>query len=279
MSQAPTIQLPRSLARPDYTEVSKAALQSIAPELADVPLGYIRWSLRLQQAQMTEGLNALVPSHTPNYLPKTHLPSHLTIPLHHSYPSSVAPAYPTHALAVSSGFDPTNSEPYALIIPIHSLVLIAHCARLPTLPFDGSVCHESPSRVRIPVITIVLPSPRGFPILLKFLYTHSLESVLRSLVSLPSAQQSLGLSHETVLQIMNSPSTLRQLAQDHCERSNYNMQMLTTQAAHVKDFWPDVVALGVNDMALWDTLDLAWEVVLGAMNICAWTVDGSMMIP
>ncbi|THU97501.1 hypothetical protein K435DRAFT_796447 [Dendrothele bispora CBS 962.96] len=271
-SNHPTLQLPRKLARPEYTEVSKAAIVSAAPELANVPPEYIRQLLRPKEAEMTAGLNALAPSHVPNYLPKTHLPSHLAIPLRHSSSSSsVAPAYPTHALAVYSSRS-NSPDSQALIIPIHSLVLAAHCARLPSLPSSARYESSSSSRVQIPVIPISLPSPHAFPIIRKFLYTHSLESVLRSLVPLPSSHHYpflQSLSRETVRQTMNSHSTLHQLAKHLCEHSNYNMQTLTTHAAHVKDFWQDVVALGVNDVALWDTLDLAWEVVLGAMNICA----------
>jgi len=40
-------------------------------------------------------------------------------------------------------------------------------------------------------------------------------------------------------------------------------------AGHVKELWQDMVALGLNDPELWDTLDLAWEIVLGALNLAA----------
>ncbi|THU75725.1 hypothetical protein K435DRAFT_974716 [Dendrothele bispora CBS 962.96] len=274
-SNHPTLQLPRKLARPGDTEVSKAAIMSVAPELANVPLEYIRQILGSKEAEMTAGLKALEPSHIPEYLPKIHLPSHLAISLPQSSPSSsVVPAYPTHALAVYSSRSNSPDSDQALIIPIHSLVLAAHCASLPTGSLSLSKPYESSSSspVQIPVVPISLPSPHVFPIICKFLYTHSLESVLRSLVPLPSPDHYPFLqspSRETVRQMMNSHSTLSQLAKHLCEHTNYNMRTLTTDAAHVKDVWQDVVALGVNDVALWDALDFAWEIVLGAMNICA----------
>ncbi|KAK7442023.1 hypothetical protein VKT23_016300 [Stygiomarasmius scandens] len=259
---SPTVQLPRKLARPEYAEVSSSAIMAAAPELASVPPEYIRQLLRPKEAEMHAGLNALAPSHIPNSLPKSHLPSHLTIPLRH-VSSAVPPTYPTHALAVYSSRSSSDSQ--ALIIPVHSLVLAAHCARLPILPKSSP--YESSSRVQIPVIPVSLPSPHAFPIIRKFLYTHSLESVLKSLIPVPSNLQSL--SRETVRATMASHSTLHQLAKYLCEASHYNMQTLTTHAAHVKDFWQDIVSLGIHDMALWDTLDLAWEIVLAALNICA----------
>ncbi|EEB98437.1 hypothetical protein MPER_02052 [Moniliophthora perniciosa FA553] len=36
-----------------------------------------------------------------------------------------------------------------------------------------------------------------------------------------------------------------------------------------RDVWQDMVALGLHDPELWDTIDLAWEVILGALNLAA----------
>jgi hypothetical protein len=38
---------------------------------------------------------------------------------------------------------------------------------------------------------------------------------------------------------------------------------------HVKEVWQDMVALGLYDPQLWDAIDLAWEVILGALNLAA----------
>ena len=42
----PAIQLPRTLARPAFLEVSHEAIVAVAPELANVPTEYIRRGLR-----------------------------------------------------------------------------------------------------------------------------------------------------------------------------------------------------------------------------------------
>jgi hypothetical protein len=54
-----------------------------------------------------------------------------------------------------------------------------------------------------------------------------------------------------------------------CSSAGSSLQILTTHAAHVKELWQDMVALGLYDPELWDTVDLAWEVVLGALNLAA----------
>ena len=42
MPAPPSLQLPRNLARPAFTEVDRNAITAIAPELANVPFEYIR---------------------------------------------------------------------------------------------------------------------------------------------------------------------------------------------------------------------------------------------
>lgn len=41
-SAPPNLQLPRNLARPAFAEVERSAIAAIAPELASVPMEYIR---------------------------------------------------------------------------------------------------------------------------------------------------------------------------------------------------------------------------------------------
>lgn len=45
---SPAINLPRSLQRPEFREVDKNRVNALAPELADVPLEYIRKHLASQ---------------------------------------------------------------------------------------------------------------------------------------------------------------------------------------------------------------------------------------
>jgi hypothetical protein len=57
------------------------------------------------------------------------------------------------------------------------------------------------------------------------------------------------------------------LASHLCASAGGNLSALMSHAGHVKELWQDMVARGMYDASLWDALDLAWEVVLGALNL------------
>ncbi|KAJ6565611.1 hypothetical protein DFH09DRAFT_1363786 [Mycena vulgaris] len=76
-------------------------------------------------------------------------------------------------------------------------------------------------------------------------------------------------SRPTLLATLASPPALHALASHLCAASASNPSALMGHAGHVKELWQEMVALGVYDAELWDALDLAWEVVLGALNLAA----------
>ncbi|KAE9405574.1 hypothetical protein BT96DRAFT_916049 [Gymnopus androsaceus JB14] len=193
-------------------------------------------------------------------MPKSHLPPSLSIPLR-APPSRVTPTYPTHVLAVSSSRSSHDSQ--AIMVPVHSLVLAAQCARFPELRTPSMPVSHT---LTLPVIPIAVPSPAAFTVLRSFMYDHRLDSVLKALFPLP-ANFLANLSHSTVRATMTSGQVLHQLSLYLCEASKYDLQTLTKHTAHVKDLWQDMVTLGLFDTELWDTIDLAWEIVLGAMNL------------
>jgi hypothetical protein len=47
----------------------------------------------------------------------------------------------------------------------------------------------------------------------------------------------------------------------------YTIQTLLAQAMTINGLWRNVCALGVFDLGLWDSMDVAWEVVLNALAI------------
>ncbi|KAF5384075.1 hypothetical protein D9615_003424 [Tricholomella constricta] len=258
---SPAVQLPRTLARPPFVEVSRDAIIAASPELASVPVEYIRRGLRPRANEMLAGISALAPSHMPSSMPRSRLPSSLTIPLRTT--SAAQPSYPTHILAVSSSKNPSDQ---AMMFPVHSLVLASHCAQLPRLPPSHQQPH-SPT-VHLPVLPLSIPSPAAFAVLHSFMYHHRLEAVLKALFPMPSGFLQ-SVSHEAVLGALASGSTLHQLSSYLCASASGNLSTLTTHTAHVKELWQDMAALGLHDPELWDTLDLAWEVVLGALNLAA----------
>ncbi|KAF8624670.1 hypothetical protein AX17_007001 [Amanita inopinata Kibby_2008] len=261
--QNSAVKLPRNLARPAFVDISRDAIAAVAPELENVPTEYIRRGLRPKANLMLAGIAAMPSSHMPSVVPRSHLPHSLSVPVRAT--SSEQPELPTHVLALSSSTSSSNDQ--IRLFPVHSLVLASHCARLPRLP-PSQAGASSSTQVMLPVLPMSLPSPAAFTILHQFMYHHRLDTVLKALFPLPSNFLQ-SLSHHTVQATLASEPTLRQLSAYLCSSASSNLQTLTSHAAHVKELWQDMAALGLYDPELWDTIDLAWEIVLGALNLAA----------
>ncbi|TFY74241.1 hypothetical protein EWM64_g9771, partial [Hericium alpestre] len=87
----PSVQLPRTLSRPAYAEVSPDVLAAIDPGLAQVPPEFARRSLHGRGDEMLASISAL---QIPRSVPKSRLPSSFEVAL----PYTASP--PTHILAV-----------------------------------------------------------------------------------------------------------------------------------------------------------------------------------
>lgn len=284
------VQLPRTLQRPSYSEVSRDQIAAVAPELVDVPAEYIRRSICAKTNQyvfvqirsqklskinlafrMLAGISALSKSHLPVTIPKSHLRHNtpLTVPIRTS-PSQPTPSYPTHFLALSTNTkSQTSSSDQLPLVPTHSLVLAAHCAALPRMP--ASTPQPQGSTVTIPVLPLAVPSPQAFQTLHQFLYTHNVATLLHSLLpSLPSTFLAT-LSSSTIHATLASGPKLHQLS-SHClsnAQHGQPTQILMGHAHHITALWRNVIALGVHDKDLWDAIDLAWEIILGSLNLAA----------
>ncbi|KAF7439797.1 hypothetical protein PC9H_000133 [Pleurotus ostreatus] len=264
-----SVQLPRTLARPPFADISREALTAASPELANVPSEYIRRRLRDTAPQMMAGIASLAPSHLPSTLPRSHLPSSLSIPIRSQSSHSTQPSYPTHILAIAPSKPSSSHSADALtIVPTHALVLASQCALLPRFPASSSANPGSP-QIQLPVIPVSLPSPAAFQLLHPFLYTHNLGALLASLLPMPQGfVQAPGFGGDHVKHVLGSGQKLHELSVYLCQVS-HSLSALTSHAAHIKELWQDCVALGIYDVELWDAMDLAWEVVLGAMNLAA----------
>lgn len=265
------VQLPRTLQRPSYSEVSRDQIAAVALELIDVPAEYIRRSVFGRAPQMLAGISALSKSHLPLTISKSHLRHNapLTVPIRLS-PSQQAPTFPTHFLALSTNSKSQTSISDQLpLIPTHSLVLAAYCASLPRMPPSNPQAYGN--TITIPILPLAVPSPQAFPTLHQFLYTHNLAGLLSSLLpSLPSTFLST-LSSSVIHSTLASGPKLHQLSA-HClsnSQHGYPTQILMGHAHHITALWRNAIALGVHDKDLWDVIDLAWEIVLGSLNLAA----------
>lgn len=211
---------------------------------------------------MLAGISALSSSYLPTTMPKSHVPHTMSIPIR-ALASPAQPTYPTHVLAIASSKSSANE--HVFLFPVHNIVIAAQCSSISRLPPSSP---PSAGTLHVPVLPMTLPSPAAFKVLHAYLYNHSLEGVMKSLFPLPSGFVH-GLSHHTVQSTLASGSSLHQLSSYLCSSSGSSLQVLTSHAAHVKELWQDMVALGLHDPELWDAVDLAWEVILGALNLAA----------
>ncbi|KAJ6565521.1 hypothetical protein DFH09DRAFT_467038 [Mycena vulgaris] len=169
------------------------------------------------------------------------------------------------------------SYPMHAIFPVHAVVLAAHCAKLPRLSPSVPAGSSRTASATLHVLPLTLPSPHAFAILHAFTYTHRLAPALAALLTLPAFLASFSyhgrsgeeLTHPTLLATLASPPALHALAAHLCAASSSDLAALIRHAGHVKELWQDMVPLGVSDPELWDALDLAWEVVLGVLNLAA----------
>ncbi|KAJ7430166.1 hypothetical protein FB451DRAFT_966695, partial [Mycena latifolia] len=268
---------PRTLPRPTFTDISRDAIAAAAPELAAVPTQFIQHGLGARLPQLKAGIAALAPSHLPSSLPRSGLPSTLTIPLRAPLAGAPAPpSYPTHVLAIAAAIKgtPPPDAPSA-IFPVHAIILAAHCAKIPRLPPHPQPRASPSAAVTLPVLPLTLPSPQAFCILHAFMYTRHLDAALASLLPMPPAfLESLSSSGSdaptpavVIAAALNTPAVRYTLASHLCASSGGNLSSLLAHAGHVKELWKDMVALGMYEPALWDLLDLAWEVVQGAIDL------------
>ncbi|KAI9458528.1 hypothetical protein HD554DRAFT_2029598 [Boletus coccyginus] len=260
------VQLPRTLQRPPYADIPTQNIIAVAPELAGVAIEYVRRGLRVQASQMLGGISALSPSHLPSSMPRSQLQQtrSLTIPLR---ATSHTPSLPTHVLALSRS---SSQDSSVLLVPSHAVVLASQCASLPRLPPSTVSGHPNATvSVTLPVLPISVPSPAAFAPLHTFLYTHSVAQLLSTLVpAVPSTFLSTLTSPQAVRGTLTSGPALHRLSA-HLLSSAPGMAALTNVAQNIAAVWRNAVALGVHDPDLWDCLDLAWEIVLGAMNLSA----------
>ncbi|OCH88738.1 hypothetical protein OBBRIDRAFT_733931 [Obba rivulosa] len=289
--QAPALQLPRRLARPQFEEVSRDAIVALEPDLADVPMEYIRKHLAGQANGMITALNLL---NIPSSLPSARLPRVIDVPVRPSASMPASDAFPTHILALSSSRAPsapttptqmsyfqqimgiTGPDPSPTTVPlfaVHALVLTAHCTLLPSLRPTRPTVRGS--NLPLPVIPLTVPSVETFHLLHAYLHTRRADQLLKSLLpslasGLPS--QSASTSTTTSYTAQFTQERLVRLAQALVQTAAQQggaggaLSGLMMHTRVVNGLWRNACALGVFDPELWGVMDIAWEVVLMALN-------------
>jgi hypothetical protein len=183
---------------------------------------------------------------------KDSLPKELAIVVH-----DLSSALPTHMMAIYSPETAGGAKKRKVtLVPGHSIILASHCAKLP--PFSSSCPlpddENNPQEMTIPIVPLCLPSPETYPHLSSFLYTKRTDLLLQSLLPDHPPNQ---LEKDRV-QLLSFATKLAE---------KFTPQLLLKHTMIVHGLWRDVCALGVFDDNLWDSMDLAWEVLLTAIAI------------
>ncbi|KAJ2919227.1 hypothetical protein MD484_g1257, partial [Candolleomyces efflorescens] len=244
------IKIPIALHRPEYTEVSKAALAAVDPSWEHIAPEYIREKLETLSLSMVDNFYS-----APMNLPKDALPESVEVLLKN--PQGIPPS---HLLAVCSATVPPGATSRKMTIyPIHNALLAAHCSRLP--PYVHGKAKPTRSAdglsINLPVRPLALPAPEAFVPLMTYLYTkntlHLLEHIFRERLHQFSE--------------LNQKEMINHLGTRFGRENTY--QGLMQRVISISGLWHNACALGIFDDGLWDTLDLAWDILMEAFNVAA----------
>ncbi len=118
--------------------------------------------------------------------------------------------------------------------------------------------------IRVPVFPIGIPHPETFSPLLHFLYSKNQTKLIMDLVALPPPPM-----------LFDDPNQLVEYANRLA--LTYTEVALVQFSARVHGLWQNACGFSIDNMQLWDTLDLLWEVLLTALAIA--TGQPQLMIP
>ncbi|CCM05637.1 uncharacterized protein FIBRA_07866 [Fibroporia radiculosa] len=285
-----TLHLPRHLARPAFTDVSRDAIRAVEKDLADTPVPYVRQHLAGQAEQMRAAHSLLI---YPDTLPRARLASSLDVSIRPASGHLSTLALPTHMLAISSSrtspsapntptaasfLSQASSASTVSLFPVYALVLAAHCALLPPLPRAHTSTNRSVT-VTLPVVPLTVPSAETFGLLYEFLHTQRADTLLAaflpSLAAMLPPKPTAGtsstagkpmyaaqFSNESLLRLAHA---LASSAASHAGPQGA-LTALMGLTRRINGVWRNACALGVFDAELWGVMDVAWEIVLAAMT-------------
>jgi hypothetical protein len=189
---------------------------------------------------------------------KNSLPKELTVMV-----NDFSSDMPTHMLAVYSRQCSASPNPTrrVMLFPTHNIVMAVHCAHLPMLPKSTATEPDSVGQMILPVVPLCVPSPETFSQLSAYLYTKDASHLLAML--LPTATQ----TPTSVLPLNELLDADAQKLQQFSSklRATYTPHALLAYAMTINGLWRNVCALGIFDAQLWEILDLAWGLVIGAL--------------
>ncbi|CED83489.1 hypothetical protein [Phaffia rhodozyma] len=232
--------LPLYLPRPDRpANIDIGAIKGLDPE---VPLDYLLEKLSERGPELLR--TALSCSLSDRRIVQSPLPSIMTFDIP---PNVTSDVLPTHMLAIRPTAIPSNdlATPTGTLLPVHAIIYQASCAHVPPFPSFEYLPVD-----QLPVVSIALPSPNQFPLINNFLYTQRPDDLLEKLLNVLEPTR---------------PSGRTGLMNDMANRLGKNDLM--DRIAVIHGTWENMCALGIADSALWRTMDIAWEILVGSLAL------------
>lgn len=201
---------------------------------------------------------------------------------------------PTHVLAIHSNHAGPEEE-NGLLIPCHAMLYVLQCVSLPrfgesTVTMDG--IHDKSSQQSFPVVPILVPRPKEFVHVHRFIYTRDAASLLAELLPMQQilihtkqrrvqdqfASASLGASTtygSSLASFTNSILSFHESMQlfQYESASQQAIEFLSEQPVHdlftiayrINAIWANGVAIGFIDTSFWKALQTGWTLVITAL--------------
>lgn len=166
---------------------------------------------------------------------------------------------PTHLLAVYGKAECTGGQQYSMsLFPAHNIVLSAHCANMPNLPFTSpSPPSQSGGPIQLPVVPMALPHPSSYGHIHQYLYTKDRVAFIASLLpSLPPQAVFRGSSSATTHYARDLATTL-------------STQRILALLRNAHGVYRNMCALDVQEDVMWALLNVAWEILLTSLALGA----------
>ncbi|KIY66920.1 hypothetical protein CYLTODRAFT_423004 [Cylindrobasidium torrendii FP15055 ss-10] len=243
------VSLPRRLERPAPCRITPALPEG----LEDTPISFIRdtfaecglpFLFALTQTKIT------LPE--PNTVPMGaggNLPAYVSVALPKDNP-------PDYVLAV---YAPQSVS--VTVLPIHDLVLVAHCLRLPAYtppPYPIPPDH-------IATRQFCIPHPPTWKPLSQYLYTHRQDVLLSALCGMTPMGAFSAIPHCSDTPPFQLPYERLLEVSRELYRKVPTPRLLQSLAT-TQGLWKNAVALGIEDDGLWEVLQVAWTVLITSVQ-------------
>lgn len=235
-------------------------------------------------ASRTSDLPKSIGIYTPDGTSPQHATTHILavhssgrpLPLPHSLVASLSDRTVSGNPSNQDGERSTGARKVTLF-PIHSLVLSAHCARIPPLPLSSA---STPGNNRtVPLVPFGVPVAECFGVLMQYLYTQDAPAMLRNIIPfwqgadvprpvsvIPRNQNLSGPLQQNQYEFMPADAArISSLSRELSERLTGASLLSLTMRIH--GIWQDACSLGIRGDDVWDVLTVAWSAAVDALAI------------